>query len=493
MTTARPNLWRCAIPWPHLAVVLAALVMPCADRVWSQTNDEAPDDSRPPNIVLIMIDDLGKEWLGCYGADDIATPHFDQLAARGMRFDNAYAMPQCTPTRTTLLTGRYPFHTGWVNHWDVPRWGVAYFDPNEPVNYTFARPLREQGYRTCIAGKWQINDFRIEPKVLDEHGFEDWCVWTGYETGNPASAERYQDAYIHTPRGSETRLGVFGPDAYCDYLIDFMNQHRSEPFCLYYPMALTHTPLVATPDEPHAESRIEKHRAMVRYADRLIGRIVAEIDRLGLRDQTYILVTTDNGSTNGIVGSRNGRRIPGAKAQENEAGTCMPLIVSAPSRVAEGSSTDALVDFTDLFPTFLELAEHPSASVSRERYQIDGHSFAPVLSGADPRGPRDWILSMGHGPARLDEQGVRGRDDFATRVMRDRRFKVWVDRDRRIVRLHDLSVDEQEQDNLLPSSDPEHIAALAKFQTVLDSLPERDARPAYHPRAANPWDRTDSP
>ena len=96
-----------------------------------------------PNILCIMIDDLGKDWVSCYGADDIKTPHIDALAEGGMKFSNAYSMGSCTPSRTTLLTGKYPYRTGWVSHWDVPRWGVGYFDWKKKENTTFARLMKE--------------------------------------------------------------------------------------------------------------------------------------------------------------------------------------------------------------------------------------------------------------------------------------------------------------------------------------------------------------
>ena len=228
-----------------------------------------------PNILFIMVDDLGKDWISCYGADDIETPHIDRLAKGGLKFHNAWSMPQCTPTRATLLTGQYPWRTGWVNHWDVPRWGVGYFDW---AKYTsFAKVMKTAGYATAIAGKWQINDFRIEPKALKKHGFDDWAVWTGYETGNPPSNERYWDAYIHTRSGSKTYKGKCGPDIYCNFLIDFMKQHRDEPMMLYFPMALTHGPLVPTPDERNATSSRDKLKGMVRYTDTLVGRLVAAL------------------------------------------------------------------------------------------------------------------------------------------------------------------------------------------------------------------------
>ena len=148
------------------------------------------EDPSKPNIIFIMVDDLGPEWIGCCGAEGIETPVIDELARTGMRFTNAYSMPKCTPTRVTLLTGQYPFRHGWVNHWDVPRWGAGcHFDPKH--NVSFVRLLKKAGYATAIAGKWQINDFRVQPDVLAGHGFDEWCMWTGYETGNRPSGKRY--------------------------------------------------------------------------------------------------------------------------------------------------------------------------------------------------------------------------------------------------------------------------------------------------------------
>ena len=180
-----------------------------------------------PNILFIMIDDLGKDWVSCYGADDIKTPNIDSLAKGGMKFHNAYSMGSCSPSRTTLLTGKYPFRTGWVSHWDVPRWGVGYFDWKKKENTTFARIMKELGYATAIAGKWQINDFRVEPNALKKHGFDDWALWTGFETGNPPSDKRYKDPYINTPEsGSRTYAGKFGPDIYTERLIQFMRENK---------------------------------------------------------------------------------------------------------------------------------------------------------------------------------------------------------------------------------------------------------------------------
>jgi arylsulfatase A-like enzyme len=463
-----------------LALVLLACT--CSGKIpikW-----ETGKEGVKPNILFILVDDLGKEWISCYGAEDISTPNIDALAAGGMIFHNAYSMPQCTPSRVTLLTGTYPWRNGFVNHWDVPRWGVGYFDWKQKENTSFARLMKAQAYTTFAAGKWQINDFRIEPEAMKKQGFDEWAMWTGFESGNPASAERYMDAYVNRPDGSKTYEGQFGPDVYAGYLIEFMKQHINEPMCLYFPMALTHTPLVATPDEPGVVSPLDKHKAMVRYMDKLVGQLVAALEELGLRERTIIFFTTDNGSTRGISGTLNGYMIEGGKGTKKESGVNAPFIVNCPGLVPSGVETEALTDFSDLLPTFLELG---GGSVPDD-LTIDGVSIAPLILGKQKDSKREWIMALGHGPAKLDEFGVRGQKDFASRVVRDKQFKVWISDEKEIFRLFDLKNDPFELMNLIDSKQEEHRKAIRKFQSLLDSLPDQDARPLYEPRQANPWD-----
>jgi arylsulfatase A-like enzyme len=450
----------------------------------------AAETSDRPNILFILADDLGKEWISCYGAEDIKTPNIDALAAGGMKFNNAWSMPQCTPSRIALLTGTYPWRSGWVNHWDVPRWGVGYFDPKQKRNTTVARLMKDAGYATTAAGKWQINDFRIEPQAMKEHGFDDWLMWTGYEAGNAPSAQRYANPYLNTPQGSATRKGAFGPDLYTDHLISFMKQNRDQPMFLYHAMALPHSPLVATPDEPAAKSDLDKHMAMVRYLDKQVGRLVSAIDELGLRERTLIIFATDNGSTGGITGSRNGRKVKGSKGRTTEAGICAPFIANAPGLVPANVETEALTDFTDLLPTFLDLA----GGKVPDDLKVDGVSIAPVILGRAKDSAREWIMALGSGPAKIDAQGIRGTHDFVERVIRDKTFKVHVSTAKKIDRLHDLKQDPWEEKNLLDRELNEtQKAALAKFQAVVDSLPDKDARPLYEPRAPQPWDKKVAP
>ena len=167
-----------------------------------------------------------------------------------------------------------------------------------------------------------------------------------------------------------------------------------------------------------------------------------------------------------------------------EAGVCEPFIVNCPGLVPGGLESDALTDFSDLLPTFVELG---GGTVPADLV-VDGHSIAPLILGKEKDSPRKWIMAMGYGKASLDEKGVRGRTDFMSRVIRDKRYKVWITNKKQITRLHDLTEDPWEQTNLINSGEEAHKKAIKKFQHVLDTFPDKDARPLYEPRAANPCD-----
>lgn len=469
-------------PMTRFLFLLSVLLFACS---FASISGKATSPKKP-NILFIMIDDLGKDWVSCYGADDIKTPNIDSLAEEGMKFQNAYSMGSCSPSRTTLLTGKYPFRTGWVSHWDVPRWGVGYFDWKKKENTTFARLMKGLGYATCAVGKWQLNDFRVAPDALKKHGFDDWAMWTGFETGNPASDKRYQNPYINTPEvGSRTYRGKFGPDIYTERMIKFMREHKDQPMCLYYPMPLLHRPFVATPDEPDAKDRIDRHIAMVRYIDKIVGQLVSELDSLGIRERTIVFFASDNGTDKLITGSLNGKRGPGGKGSFTEAGVGGPFIVNCPGTVPAGVETDALTDLSNMLPTFVELG----GGTAPKDLVIDGKSIAPLILGKEKDSSRDWILALNFGPAKLDQEGIRPGQVFGPRVIRDKQYKVWVSGNRQIERLHDLLEDPDEEKNLLTSKNRDHKRALAKFNKIVSTLPKKDGRPLYEPRTPNPWDR----
>ena len=438
-----------------------------------------------PNVLLVLVDDLGKEWIGCYGAEKIQTPRIDELAATGLMFDNFYSTPQCTPTRVTLLTGQYPFRHGWVNHWDVPRWGGGCsFDTDR--NPSLGRLMKQTGYVTAAAGKWQINDFRQEPLAMEQAGFDESCMWTGYEAANPPSAERYWHPYLHVNGHSRTCAGEFGPDVFVDFLIKFMERHQDEPMFLFYPMVLCHTPLVGTPTSPTASGELTKHRAMVRYVDRLTGQLVDALNRLGLRRKTVIVWTTDNGSARAIRGRRGGIEVSGGKGLTTESGVCVPLIVNWPGAISPGRRTDVLVDLTDLLPTFAELG----GRIDLVAENCDGRSFLSTMFNEKSSSERRWIMAMGgRNEAQLSEHGVENRYWFRDRVVRNRRFKLYYGPDREVQRFVDLTKDPEEATDLQESRDPATVRALRELKQVADSFPDHDNDPRYEPLPYQPWFR----
>lgn len=409
-----------------------------------------------PNIIFIMTDDCSRDWLGCYGSEENATPVLDKLAAGGLRFETFWVTPICTPTRNMLLTGRYPFRTGWIKHHDSPRWGGQYFDWNREI--TFARVLKKAGYATAVGGKWQVNDLRAHPDALKKHGFDEHCLWSGFETGNPPSAERYWNPYIIT-NGKRKVHDTFGPDVVNDFLIDFVGRHRDRPFMVYYPMILTHGPFSPT---PHNRDKLKKgadkkllYRGMVQYVDYLIGRLVKTLDRLGIRKNTVIFYTGDNGSSCGGKAWEQ-EQLNKAKGNKSDKGAHTPLIANWPGAIKPGRVTDELSDISDMLPTFAGLAGAPLP----EGVKIDGQSIVSILK--DTSGPRRrWIFSQ-IGP---------------NRFIRDKRFILHVDG-----RLYDLKADPYEKNNLADSAVPDVVAAKNKLRRVLDSFPADKPLEGFPPR-----------
>ena len=342
--------------------------------------------AQKPNIIFIMVDDMGRDWVSCYGAEH-QTPNIDQLANQGVLYQTAWCNPICTPTRVTLLTGQYPFHHGWVQHYDVPRWGGAGFRADRFI--TFARLLRESGYATAIGGKWQINHLGQDPEILKKHGFDEHCVWPGVEEGKPETVERFWNGLLLT-NGKRSKV-PYGPDAINDFLIDYIKRHKGDPFLIYYPMLLTHGPHTTTPmnKAKAPEGKPALFAGNVTYMDYLVGKLVAAIDDLGLKERTLIVFTGDNGSASS--GTLNGEPYPKGKGRQADWGVHVPFIVRAPFLSKGGIVSRDLIDFTDLYPTFLDLAGVTPPKTLR----LDGKSFVPSLRGdEDPFKKRSWIYSQ---------------------------------------------------------------------------------------------------
>jgi arylsulfatase A-like enzyme len=339
-----------------------------------------------PNVILIIVDDIGPDWVSCYGAKH-QTPNIDRLAKQGVRYETAWCTPICTPTRVTLLTGQYPFRHGWTRHYDVPRWGGDGLSWTKFT--TIARVLRDAGYATAIGGKWQINHLGKQPGALKQHGFDEHCVWPGAESGRPETEQHYWNGHIMTNGRRETVSN--GPGTINSFLIDFIRGQDEKPFFVYYPMLLTHGPQATAPlnkDDP-PEGKEALYAGNVSHMDQLVGRLIEAVDKEGLASNTVIVFTSDNGSA--AAGVLNDKPFETGKGREADPGARVPFIVRAPFLTPGDRVSRDLIDCTDLYPTLLELAK----TAPPEGVTLDGRSFVPSLRGSeDPFQKRNWIYSQ---------------------------------------------------------------------------------------------------
>ncbi len=349
------------------------------------------------NVILIMADDVGWEAFGSYGAEDYETPHIDAMAKNGVRFSHCYSTPICTPSRVMIMTGKYGFrnytHFGYLN----------------PKEKTFGNLMQDAGYKTAIAGKWQLNGlYNSLPAHKDntrphQAGFDEYCLWQ-LTKEKKDGGERFWSPAIEKNRQfltTEDNAGKYGPDLFCDFLCDFIERNQKKPFFVYYPMVLVHSPFVPTPDTIGEAPRTqtankqgkakgtakENFQAMVNYMDKIVGRIVKKTENLGIAENTLIIFTADNGTHTGITSQWNGKSIQGGKASMTNMGTHVPLVAYQKGKIPSGVVLDDLVDFTDLYPTLAEAAGIGLNSGD----PIDGRSFLPQLRG-EKGNPREWVL-----------------------------------------------------------------------------------------------------
>jgi arylsulfatase A len=251
--------------------------------------------------------------------------------------------------------------------------------------------MKQASYATVVAGKWRQLGYFSTREDGKRWGFDEFMIW-GVD-GN--KGERYW-APVYNKNGQQLpdTQGKYGPDLLHEFVVDFIRRHKDQPFFVYYPVPLIHGPILRTPDSPTTGDK-HLYADNIAYLDKLVGKLVTELDGMGLREKTLIVFTGDNGCTpqaGGGTGGRsggtlNGRPIDGAKGDLTEGGSRVPLIVNWKGTTPAGQVSKDLVDFSDFFPTFAELA----GAKLPEGVTIDGHSFAPQLTGR-PGKPREWIF-----------------------------------------------------------------------------------------------------
>ncbi len=423
----RPRVWRGSF----CGVALTAAVVAGVGLLAGPARGE--EAKGRPNIIFILVDDYGIPGVGCYGGK-YKTPNLDALAEGGIRFEHCFAAPLCAPSRALCMTGRYAFRTGVLDNGSGGR-----ARPEREV--CIAKLLKEAGYATAVAGKWRQLSHFITKEEGRAWGFDEFLIW-----GVGTKGERYWDPdYNRNGQFLTDTQGKYGPDMLHEFAVDFIRRHREGPFFLYYPMVLIHGPILRTPDSPAQGA--DHYTDNIAYMDKLVGKLVEELDRLKLREKTLIVLTGDNGSVR--PGTIHGRMVDGTKGSMKEGGSRVALICNWKGTTPAGRVLPDLVDFTDFFPTFAEVAgARLPAGV-----KIDGHSFAPQLQGR-PGKPREWVYIQ------LGDQ----------RYVRDARWKLTGEgelSDMKEAPFREIPVAAQ-------SDDPEPQAARKKLQAVLDEVKSQD-------------------
>jgi uncharacterized sulfatase len=367
----------------------------------------------PPNILFILADDLGWTGLSCYGNKDVTTPHLDRLAAQGMRFTQAYADAQCSPTRAAFLSGQYGARTGVfkvIAEQEPPK---AFMRPPAanltlaPDAASLARTLRSAGYTTAISGKWHIanNAFVAALRKRDDGKYFDRY---GFDFAGPANpAEQREDK---------------AATAITNDLIGFIEHNQDRPWFAFAAHLTPHAPFAAppaliekhlargyrrssTPGGRYAERTTANYLAMLEHMDNEVGRLLQRLDELKLSQRTVVIFAGDNGSLSRVTDSGPLRE---GKGSPYEGGIRVPLLVRWPGTVAAGSACDIPVHFVDFYPTFAALAgARPPAN-----HTVDGESLLPLWkqTGALQRTSLYWhmptyTVAYGRSPCAVVRQG----------------------------------------------------------------------------------------
>jgi arylsulfatase A-like enzyme len=342
-----------------------------------------------PNIIVILVDDLGYGDLSSYGAKDLKTPHIDSLVAAGMRFDNFYAnCPVCSPTRASLLTGRYPDLVGVpgvVRTHITNNWG--YLAPHAVL---LPKLLKRAGYHTAIVGKWHLG---LEPpNTPNERGFDHFHGFLGDMMDDYYNHRRHGINYMRLnekgidPKGHAT-------DLFSQWAVDYIKERSKskQQFFLYLAYNAPHTPIQPPKDwlekvknrEKGISDKRAKLVALIEHMDDGIGRVIASLKENGLYDNIFIIFTSDNGGQTGVAADNGPLRA--GKGTMYEGGICVPMCAVWPGKIKAGSRSGHVALTMDLFPTVCEVA---GAGLD---YEVDGKSLLPTLLGRN-QPPEDRVL-----------------------------------------------------------------------------------------------------
>ena len=412
----------------------AAMVLPGFASA-GRSRRKAGNEKRRPNFVFFLIDDLGWTDVGCYGSSFYETPNINRLASEGMRFTDAYAAcPVCSPTRASIMTGKYPARLGitqWIGGSDKPTEYQHYMALEE---VTIAEALKEAGYATGFVGKWHLGD---KPYYPEHQGF-DINIGGDYSGAPPTyfyPYKRRNRALEMMPAGGEE--GEYLTDRLTDESLKFLEANKDKPFLLYLSHYAVHTPIEAKKDliekyKAKAEKlpgrdgpkfvpvygryrtrQVQDHPAfagMVQSVDESVGRVMAKREELGMADNTVVIFMSDNGGLSTVPRQAPTSNLPlrAGKGWLYEGGIREPMIIKWPGVVKRGSICSEPVTSTDFYPTMLEMAGLPP----RPKQHVDGVSLAPLLTGKGKlkRKAIYWHYPHYHGSGNRPSGAVRAGD-----------------------------------------------------------------------------------
>jgi len=404
---------------------------------WSAAQDAA---GRRPNVILFLADDLGFNGLRCYGSDLHETPNLDRLAAEGMRFTDAYsACTVCSPTRASVMTGKYParlhltdFISGQKRPYAklrVPDWTMHL----EHGEVTLAEALHAAGYATAHLGKWHLGN---EPYYPEHQGFDVNVA------GGPSPGGYFLPNRLPLPGAKK---GDYLTDRLTDEAIGLIEQWQDRPFFLYFAFFVVHTPIQGKPDlVAHYEDKLKPglmhhnptYAAMAHSMDQGVGRIMEKLDALGLAKDTVIVFASDNGGLTDRMGQPTGftdnAPLRRGKGSAYEGGVRVPLIVRWPGATQPGSVSPEPVATIDFYPTILDITE--AAGDPAHNSEVDGRSLVPLLRGEAEQLDRDALYwHYPHYHAGADQEGpygaVRARDWRLIEFYEDMRVELYNLRD----------------------------------------------------------------
>ncbi len=373
------------------------VIIPLALLAQVEPPAQAEGPPPPPNIILIVADDLGYGDLGCYGREDVKTPHLDAMARAGLRFTDFHSNGAvCSPTRAALMTGRYQQRSGIEGVVTA----AGHRHTGLPLDeITIAEMLQAAGYRTALFGKWHLG---YDPKFgPNQQGFDEF---RGFVSGNVD----YQSHIDQVGRPDWWRDDQLEPDdgylteLITDYSVDFIKQNRRRPFFLYlahgaphYPIQGPNDPAIRSPGKPNPQQGgrpefLDGYRQMIETLDDSVARIRAAVRAAGLESNTLIVFISDNGPAERFGG--NAGKLRGGKGTLYEGGHRVPCLAVMPGKIAAGESPETVMGF-DWTATFAAIA---GAGISAEK-PLDGVDLSSLLFDGESLAERDLYWSRGVG------------------------------------------------------------------------------------------------